>query len=203
MRIIGLCGGSGSGKGTVSHIFSRYNIPHIDTDLVYRELTIPGGGLLNKLILEFGDSILDEFGALNRRALATLVFSDATGALREKLNSITLTEIIRETEKRIEALSKSGYAAVIVDAPLLFESGFDKKCDVIIAVLADKEIRIDRIMKRDGIDKDSAVKRINSQTSDDFLIENSDFVIKNNGSVLDLEPEILVITNKIKDRGAN
>ena len=200
MTIIGLCGGSGSGKGTVARFFDEYGIPSIDADAVYRDITKPGADLVRKLGLTFGGSVIDENGGLNRVELSKIVFDPANKQLLDKLNKITHEFIIEETMVRIETFELEGVEFVVFDAPLLFESGFDKKCDIIISVLADKDIRVERIIARDNITADKAKARIASQLSDEFLIERSDYVIYNNGSEQELMAEVASIANKILKR---
>ena len=200
MDIIGLCGGSGSGKGTVARFFEGYGIPSIDADAVYRDITVPGGELIKKLALTFGTAILDENGGLNRAALAKIVFDPANKTELDKLNKITHEFVIRETVRRINAFESEGYEFVIFDAPLLFESGFNEKCGIIVSVVADKNVRIRRITARDGITPERAEARIASQLSDEYLIARSDFVIYNNGSEQELSAQVASIANKILKR---
>ena len=200
MTVIGLCGGSGSGKGTVARFFEGYGIPSIDADAVYRDITVPGGELIDKLALTFGAAILDENGGLNRAALAKIVFDPANKTELDKLNKITHEFVIRETVRRINAFESEGYEFVIFDAPLLFESGFNEKCGIIVSVVADKNVRIKRITARDGITPERAEARIASQLSDEYLIERSDFVIYNNGSEQELSAQVASIANKILKR---
>lgn len=188
MIIIGLCGGSGAGKGTVDNCFFKHGIPSIDTDAVYRELTVRGSYLLNILSEAFGKDILNERGELDRKKLSALVFSDP--AKHKLLNSITHSEILNEAERRIRKYESEGYPAVICDAPLLFESGFDKKCDIIIAVTAPLDVRIERLVRRDGISPEAARQRILSQLPDEYLEKHSDFVINNNGDLANVQAQI-------------
>ena len=181
MKIIGLVGGSGSGKGTVSELFSKYNFAHIDTDNIYHELTSGATPCTEALRLEFGDGVIKEDGSLDRRALSKIVFADGAREKLRALNSITHKFVLDEVRRLLPSLALSGYAAVLVDAPLLFESGFDKECDTILCVTAPKDVRISRIVARDGISPDAAERRISSQKSDDELIERSDFAIENSG----------------------
>ena len=198
MKIIGLCGGSGSGKGTVAEKFSLFGIPSVDTDKVYHELTSKKSDCLEALVCEFGDSILSEDGSLNRRALSNLVFGDGVAAdRRQKLNFITHKFVLERTRVILKDFEEMGAKAAIVDAPLLFESGFDKECDLIIAVVADINIRISRIMKRDGISEKSATLRVKTQLPDDYLSSRSDYVIKNNGSLDEVENAVVEIVNKL------
>lgn len=188
MIIIGLCGGSGAGKGTVDNCFLKHGIPSIDTDAVYRELTVRGSYLLHILSEAFGTDILNERGELDRKKLSALVFSDP--AKHKLLNSITHSEILNEAERRIRKYESEGYPAVICDAPLLFESGFDKKCDIIIAVTAPLDVRIERLVGRDGISPEAARQRILSQLPDEYLEKHSDFVINNNGDLANVQAQI-------------
>ena len=198
MKIVGLCGGSGSGKGTVAEIFSVFGIPSVDTDRVYHELTVRKSPCLDALVEEFGEEILDENGSLDRRALSLLVFGDGAAAVkRKKLNEIAHKFVLDETRRILKEFESLGAQAALVDAPLLFESGFDKECDLIIAVVADLNIRIDRIMMRDGLEEKAATLRLKSQLPDDYLASRSDFVIKNNKSLDELEKEVVEVVNKI------
>ena len=133
--IIGLCGGSGSGKGEVCSAFLKLGIPSIDTDLVYHELTSTMSDCLKEIRDAFGDSVISN-GALDRRELSRIVFADGAENKRSLLNNIAHKHILAATRNIAADLFKKGYDHVIVDAPLLFESGFDKECDLIIGVIA-------------------------------------------------------------------
>lgn len=191
MKVIGLCGGSGSGKGTVCDVFRENGIPTIDTDAVYRELTGMPGPLVDALRAEFGDSIITADGTLDRRSLATLIFNspDATDKLK-RLNAIAHKYILDETRNRLYSYSLGGSPLGVVDAPVLFESGFDSECDIIVSVIADKNIRIERIICRDGIGREEAERRIAAQMSDEQLISKSDFVIYNNSDLTNLRGQV-------------
>ena len=181
MKIIGLCGSSGSGKGYISMLFTKYGVASIDTDLVYRETTTKKGSeCLLELTKEFGASILTENGTLYRPALAEIDFSD-----REKLNrlnEITHKHIKKDTLALIAEYKSEGARAVIIDAPVLFESGFDKMCDVTICVTAPFETKLKRIMKRDNLSLDDALARLRSQLSDDELRARCNYEIDNSGN---------------------
>ncbi len=181
MKIIGLCGGSGSGKGTVCACFSNIDVPSIDTDAVYRELTLKDSPCVHALVDSFGDDILFADGSLDRKKLASIVFSgEGSDNRREILNRITHKFILDETRRRLSDYESKGFTMAIIDAPVLFESGFNKECHSTVCVVADKTIRVKRIMKRDGISEIEALMRINSQKSDEELRSLCDFVIENN-----------------------
>lgn len=201
MLIIGLCGSSGSGKGTVGRIFSEYGIPNIDTDAVYSEITSYMSPCLEELAREFGKEIISENNTLNRDVLRKKVFDgDSSHKKRLILNRIAHKFILDETKDRLEKFKMQGLFAVIVDAPLLFESGFDKLCDVIISVVADRERCISRIILRDGISSDDAKKRLATQLSSEELIRLSHFVIENNGDESELKLAVKNVYQNILDK---
>ena len=198
MKVVGLCGGSGSGKGTVAKMFSSYGIPSIDTDAVYHEITSEKTPCTEALAEKFGSGILNTDGSLNRRTLAKIVFcGEGSAEKREELNRIAHKFVLDRTREILRGYESEGVLAAIVDAPLLFESGFDRECDVIIAVVADRDVRISRIVCRDGISESDARLRIDSQLADEYLSERSDFVISNSGSTEDLGSAVQKIANEI------
>ena len=198
MKIIGLTGGSGVGKGVVCSLLKKFNFASIDTDAVYHSLTsTPDSPCLKALIKEFGTEIISSGGTLDRKALAKAVFKDGAEDKRAILNKISHAFVIDEVRGIISKLKCDGYCAVVVDAPLLFESGFEKECDIILCVIAKKDTRIKRITQRDGISEEMANARISAQLCDEFLMENSDFVIYNDGDITELENQIECIANKI------
>ena len=197
MKIIGLCGGSGSGKGVVTDILLDFSIPSIDTDLLYHNMINRDTPCLRALRREFGEEIINTDGGLDRSVLRSIVFSAGGEERRKKLNSITHHFILEETRRIIEKHRRAGASAVVVDAPLLYESGFDKECDLTVCVVADEELRVSRILSRDGLTKEDAIKRIRGQFSNEELKKLSDFVIVNNGSISDLRAQVEDLCKKI------
>lgn len=196
MKIIGLSGSSGSGKGYTSAEFASLGIPCIDTDRLYREETVKRGtACLQELVSEFGTGILDSEGELNRTTLARIVFEDdKTGNKLKMLNEITHKYIKLGTALLIEKYKQEGASAVIIDAPVLYESGFDKMCDFCICVIAPLEEKIKRIISRDKITREKALARLNTQLSDSELIKRSKYKIDNSGA--DLKAQIIEILEK-------
>ena len=188
MKVIGLCGGSGSGKGTVSSILKKHGIPSIDTDAVYREMTSGDSPCMQALKESFGNDIVNADGGLDRGGLAAVVFGDAEKL--KLLNRIAHSFILDETRRLLDEYRSAGYAAAIVDAPVLYESGFDSECDEVVCVVADTDVRVRRIIQRDGISLDAAMKRIQSQMSNEELISRSHYVINNNGNLEELSSEV-------------
>ncbi len=197
MIVIGLCGGSGSGKGAVSEIFGALGIPSVDTDAVYHELISHDGPCLRELSRAFGDSVVRD-GALDRATLRNIVFTPPDVKQKQALlNSITHKYVIERTERLISYYSSRGCVGVIIDAPLLFESGLDKRCDLTVAVVSDTNLRIARIMIRDGIDYVTARRRIDAQLSDRELIARTDHFIRNDGGLDELKSSVSELYNKI------
>ena len=182
MKVIGLCGGSGSGKGTVASVFSEFDIPSIDTDAVYHSLTAQKSPCLDALTDEFGDEILASDGSLNRQKLSEIVFlGDNSEQKRRKLNQITHKFVLEKTRKILAEYRALGKKAALVDAPLLFESGFDKECDFVLSISAPEDVRIARIQARDGIDEQRATARVRGQKGDEFYRAASDAFIYADG----------------------
>ena len=196
MTVLGLCGGSGSGKGTACSYFAELGIKIIDTDAIYHELTSKDSPCLREISSTFGDGVVVD-GTLNRKRLAAIVFSDSEMLL--KLNSITHTHILNEVRRRISEAESAGYSGVIVDAPVLFESGFDKECDLTMCIIADDEIRLQRIMERDGISRENAARRLSSQKSNVWLLSNCDRHILNNTTREELRLSVIAEAKKIFD----
>ena len=190
MFIFGLTGPSGAGKGTIAELFAKYKVYSVDTDAVYHRLLIPPSACLDELTARFGTGVSSPDGSLNRQALAAVVFSD-DNALAD-LNAITHKYILARTKEALDLYRAGNCPGAIVDAPLLFESGAVQACgcQATIAVLADKSLRVSRIMERDGLTQEAAVHRIEAQKPDDFYIARADYVIYNNGLVSDLLPQV-------------
>lgn len=198
MKVIGLCGGSGSGKGTVASIFAEFDIPSIDTDAVYHNLTVQKSPCLDALVREFGAEILASDGSLDRQRLSEIVFlGDDSAEKRRRLNQVSHKFVLEKTREMIDEYRALGKKAVLVDAPLLFESGFDKECDFVIAVIANENIRMMRIVKRDKIPMKNAKLRIRTQLPDDYLAANSKYTIKNDGRLSDLRESVKAVAEKI------
>ncbi len=192
MRIIGLTGPSGSGKGALGEIFETVGIPCIDTDKVYHELLIPPSACVNELVNKFGDIVLRD-GLIDRKKLAEIVFSDKSGKLQKKLNAITHKYVIKQTWEILAEYEKQGKTATVIDAPLLIEAGIDKKCDFNICVLADKELRKMRIIKRDCLSEEAAEMRLAAQKTDEFYISATNYALYNNGNLDSLRDSLLGI----------
>jgi dephospho-CoA kinase len=180
MKIIGLTGPSGSGKGYVSEIFSSYGIRSIDTDKTVHALYESDKECRKELLEEFGESIFDKDGNVCRKTLAQIVFSDREKLLR--LNSIVHKYVRKKCDEEIEKSRINGEKALIIDAPQLFEAQMEDICDFTVAVTADTAVRIKRLSTRDGLCDADIEKRIKNQHTDEFFREKADYVIVNSGN---------------------
>ena len=186
MLTIGLTGQSGAGKGLLGSIISKHeNVKVIDTDITARLVVEKGQPCLKELCECFGEKILRSDGSLDRKKLACEAFSDKER--HECLNRITHRHIMKEIVEWKNNCEKEGVSVAVIDAPLLFESGADKLCDVTVGVIAPYEIRLERIMKRDGIEEKDARLRLDSQPKDDFFTKKCSYIIKNSGSTEEFE----------------
>lgn len=185
-QIVGLTGGTGSGKSSVAKLFAQRGIFVIDADQVSREVCQPGQRCLQEIVANFGTSILHN-GSLDRKKLGNIVFKD--DAKRNLLNSITHKYIRKEILRRIERQD----GPVIVDAALLFESGFHRECSSVISVVADPAIRAQRIAARDDLTIEQAMQRIGAQHDNNYYTDKADFVIYNNGDMQELSTQMEMV----------
>lgn len=194
--IVGLTGQTGAGKTTACKVFSNCGFGIINCDLVARDVVNIDNYCLNEIVNEFSEIILNSDKTLNRKTLGKIVFSDKEKLL--KLNKIIHPYIIIEIKKTIDELSQK-FSVIILDAPTLFESKANKLCDKIVSVIADADIIIPRIIKRDSISKENAENRLNSQHNKEFFIKNSDFVASNNGLEQEFIDKLYDISKKLKE----
>lgn len=187
-KIIGLTGPTGSGKSSAALIAKNYGIKVVDCDKLARKAVKKGSDGLNDLVAAFSPGILKKDGALNRRELAKRAFSSKKNT--ELLNKTLLPHIAKLVKAELNGKT------VLLDAPTLFESGLDSVCDVTIAVLANKDDRIKRIMERDKLSLENALLRINAGKDDGFYKERADFVLYNNNDTQKYINEISSIFHK-------
>lgn len=182
---IGLTGPTGAGKGYVSSRLAEMGFNILDADKYVKKIYDNNPGILNRLAAEFGNNIIIN-GELDRKKLAQIAFSSKENTKR--LNSIVHPEVISLCERDAKPLA-------VLDAPQLFEAGAADKCYKIICVIADYETRLRRITERDKITQEQAFSRMNAQFDESYYINNSDFVIYNNGE--DIDSQIKKIMEEI------
>ena len=194
--IVGLTGQSGSGKTTVAEVFKENGFEILNADIISRKVMEKNSPCLSEVAETF-EGVLLEDGSLNRKKLGDIVFSD-----RDKLNllnSITYPYITKEILNKIEELSQNNIKLILLDAPTLFESRADDFCELIISVISERDLRLNRIIKRDNLTDEQAEKRMSCQYDNNFYINNSDFIIKNNKSIEDLKAKAKELSDKVKE----
>lgn len=177
MLIIGLTGQTGAGKSTVSEILEKYGCYHIDADKVAHDILENNKEVQKKLKERFGEDITDKSGKIDRKILAARAFADKDSTLA--LNAITHPAVNNEIQNIILKQKEYGTKAVIIDAIALFESGEAKICDYTVAVIAPRDVRLERIIARDKISVSRANERINAQKDESFFTLNADYIINN------------------------
>ena len=179
MRIIGITGPTGAGKTTALHALADLGAAVIDCDGVYHDLTENSAPRLDELRRRFGDGIFDSDGALQRKVLGTIVFGDE-GSLAD-LNAITHRYVNDEVDRRLDQARGEGRPAAAVDAIALLDSDLRDKCHCTVAVTAPDEVRVRRIMARDGIGEEYARLRLAAQKPVEYFEHNSDYTLRNDG----------------------
>ncbi len=189
MILIGLTGGIGSGKSTVSGLLAEYGAVIIDADAITRELQAPGAPLLVTLADRFGDSIVDSSGALDRAALAAIAFSDPE-ALKD-LNKIVHPAVAAEMDRRMNEVRNTD-KVVVLDIPLLAENPRKGLCGVVV-VDVPVEIAVERLVQLRGMPKSDAQARIAKQASRDDRLKIADQVIDNSGDLDSLKQQVKTV----------
>lgn len=176
MTVIGITGGTGCGKTTALNELEKLGALIIDCDALYHELLQSDEPMITELKANFPGAVVD--GVLDRKALGRIVFSDSVALL--SLNAITHRHVDRALTELLRRHAMAGGRLAAIDAIELISSGVGKRCAATIAVTADRELRIQRIMARDGISREYATMRVDAQKPDSYFAENCDYVIKNN-----------------------
>lgn len=159
--IIGLTGGIGTGKSEAAKFLASLGAVHLDADAISHELTEPGGEALEPIRAEFGEDVFREDGTLDRQALANITFSDP--ARKRALEAILHPRIQRDIMRGIDRAAEEGAKVVILDVPLLFETGMDALCDETWVLSADLETQVARVMMRDRVEREQVEARIQNQ----------------------------------------
>ncbi|MGN5882269.1 dephospho-CoA kinase [Staphylococcus simulans] len=186
-KVIGLTGGIGTGKSTVSELLAVHGFKIVDADIAAREAVEKGSEGLEQVRRTFGDESIDENGEMNRKYVGEIVFND--DKKREELNHI-IHPIVRELmEKQKEAYLEQGYN-VIMDIPLLFENNLQDTVDETWLVYASESIQVERLMERNDLTQEEAKARVYSQISIDKKRRMADHVIDNRGTLLELKQNL-------------
>jgi len=189
--VIGLTGGIGTGKSTVSQILKDRGFPVIDLDVISHEV-IEFSSVVEKIVQNFGREVLDEDEAgnctISREKLGKIIFSDKKKRLA--LNSIMHPEILKVMHKKILECKSEKNKIIFVEVQLLFEVQWEKEFDYILLVAAKRDMQVRRVLERDKRSEEEAWNIINSQMSLDEKREKSDFVIENDGNMDDLNKKV-------------
>ena len=189
---VGLTGGIGSGKTTVSNFLLDYGIPVYNSDSKGKTLMNTNLELKNNIVSIFGERVYDN-GILNTNFLSSIVFNDSTKI--DQLNELVHPKVAEDFNQWVE--KNNSKPILVKEAAILIESGAYLNMDKIILVVSKKLTRINRVSKRDNSDLESIEKRINFQLTDDEKVQYADYIIENNSSLDDLKLEVSRVINQI------
>lgn len=196
MVVIGLTGGYASGKSVVTGILRDLGAFVVDADEVSREVLSVGTPAWREVREIFGDDLFDSEGVLDRKRLGRIVFSDE--ARLKELERITHPRIIEMIKRNLEEAKASGFDLIVLDAPLLIETGLTSLVDSVWVVYATENLQIRRAMERDGLSGDEALRRIRSQMDLKEKVKRADVVINNNGPLEDTRRQVLQALERVK-----
>ena len=197
MLIVGLTGGVASGKSVVSRILKEEGAYLIDADQIARELVQPRTSTWEELVKVFGKEILQKDGSIHRKQLAAKVFSDPKQ--RDLLNRTLHPRIKEEMGRRLKTIGqKDPEAIVLIDAPLLVETGNHREMDKVIVVISTEAQQIARLREREGMDQEEARRIMASQIATEEKVKVADFVIRNEGSLEETEKRAREVFQELK-----
>ena len=192
---LGLTGGIASGKSTADDFFKKRNIPIIDSDLIAHQIMEVGQNGYNAIVAYFGTNILNDDQTINRRQLGEIVFNDK--AKLKKLNELTHPLVHQEIKRQMEQYRLNQEKLVVIDVPLLFESGFESLCDGVLVISISPELQLKRLMKRNNFTEKEALVRINNQMPLSEKEKRATYVVANTGTINDLEKRLSDLLQKI------
>lgn len=185
MLKIGLTGGIGSGKSSVSNILKSWNAHIFDADLVAKKILNHNESAQNEVITEFGTDVIGSKGIIDKKKLSRIVFHDEDHQI--KLNAIIHPYVFSEIDEEFETiLKKDKNELFVVDAALIYESGADTHMDYVVVVTSHLGLKIERVLAKGELTREEFLKRADLQWPDEEKIQLADFVIQNNGSHEDL-----------------
>ena len=198
MLVIGLTGGIGSGKSTVSHILARLGARMVDADIVGHQVYEPGGPAYDDIINTFGREVVGPEGKIDRKRLAGIVFSKADSL--EKLNDITHPRIRDAIAVILKEWRGEGTKIAVVEAAVLFEAKWTTLVDEIWATLSDESVVLDRLFKAKGMSHEQSRARLRSQIPPEEKARRSNVVIRNNGGLEELEKQVEDLWRSVNSR---
>jgi len=197
MLVVGLTGGIASGKSTVSRMFEQAGIPVICSDELAREVVRPGSQGLAEIRRIFGDAVLDYEGKLDREATARLVFQDRSK--RKILESIIHPRVAEEQNKRLRTLERQGHSIVIVDVPLLYETGWERFVDLVVVVYVPRHVQEERLVNRDGMSVEDARSRLDAQMPIDEKKRLADRLVDNGNTLEHTHRQVESVIEELKE----
>lgn len=197
---VGLTGGIACGKSGIASLFAKLDVPIVDTDVIAREVVMPGTTLLGKLSYRFGHNIIKADGSLDRRLLRQIAFDKSHPENLKDLNALMAPAIEAETVRQVKA-KDSPY--VIICIPLLFEHHLEYMVDRILVVDVEPTLQLERLMSRDGIDRELALSMIASQVDRDTRIKKADDLIESDSSPLDKKGNLVLKLHNLYQQLAN
>lgn len=195
MFVIGVTGPTGAGKSLFCSYFEEVGCLHLDCDKIYHSLVDSPSDCTRALEAEFGQAVLNPDGSLCRPALAEIVFAPGAEGLRGKLNKITHAFVLDEVRR---AIANTDARCAIIDAPLLFEAGYEKECDLTVALLASPELRLARLCERDSRPVEALKARMAAAPADDFYSSRASITVINDGNAENLRAAAQKILDEIK-----
>jgi len=197
MLIVGLTGGIATGKSTVSAMFEKRGAIVVDFDVLSRVVVEPDMPAWKDIVEYFGESVLNEDRTLDRAKIGDIIFPDPDK--RKKLEGFIYPRLFEEYARRIREIEQNDPdALVLADVPLLFEVHLESMFDKIVVVYATREEQVRRLTERDGLDRDAVIARLEAQMPTDEKCERADYVIRNCGSIEDLEREVRNIFGELE-----
>ncbi len=199
MFIIGVTGGIGAGKSSFAQLLAEAGLPLIDADQISHEMTKAGGRSMPEIEAYFGPDFLNPDGSLDRKAMAALAFQDKKSL--DKLSAIIHHDVILTIGEKLQALSQTKAQAAVLDVPIPVKHGFLDRCDLVISLWADDDLRLERLEKR-GMPRDEAKRRMAVQLSRAEYEKLSDLFVLNNGSRDDLRRQAQeILQTELGSRG--
>ncbi|TKD56741.1 dephospho-CoA kinase [Bacillus sp. S2(2019)] len=192
--VIGLTGGIASGKSTVSQMIKEKSIRVVDADIIAKEAVSKGSAALHQIVQTFGEEVLLPNGELNRQQLGAIIFSDEEK--RKKLNAIVHPEVRKEMLKQRDEGVSNQETFVVLDIPLLFESKLEGLVDRIIVVYTTPDLQLSRLMNRNDLSEEEALKRIHSQQPLEEKCQKADRVIENTKDLAFIRKQLENILNE-------
>lgn len=192
---LGLTGGIASGKSTADEFFKKKKIPIIDSDLIAHRIMEIGQNGYKAVVDYFGTDILNDDQTINRRKLGGIVFNDK--AKLKKLNELTHPLVHQEIKQQMARYRANQEKLVVIDVPLLFESGFESLCNGVLVISITPELQIERLMKRNAFTKKEAIARINNQMPLSEKEKRATYVVANTGTIDDLEKKLSDLLQEI------